>query len=44
MFPWGSKLAINSMVFPKTITLVMIYNQQFQGAIILIVFDLQGAY
>ena len=31
------------MVFPKkTIVLVGIYNQQFQGTIILMVFDFQG--
>ena len=33
------------MVFPKkNIILVGIYNQQFQGTIILMVFDLQGIY
>jgi len=29
-------------VSPKTIVLVGIYNQQFQGTIILMVFDFQG--
>ena len=39
----GSPKAINSMVFPKRpFFLVGIYNQQFQGTIILMVFDFQG--
>ena len=41
-FP-GSRKTINLIAFPKkTIILVGIYNQQFQGTIILMVFDLQG--
>ena len=40
--PWGSKdHKINSLL-EKTIILVGIYNQQFQGTIFLMVFDFQG--
>ena len=40
--PWGSKdHEINSLL-EKTIILVGIYNQQFQGTIFLMVFDFQG--
>ena len=28
----------------KTIVLVMVYNQEFQGTILFMVFDLQGRY
>ena len=41
--PRSFKLAINSMVFWKRpLFLVGIYNQQFRGIIILMVFDLKG--
>ena len=39
--PWGPK-TIKRRDPRKTIVLVGIYNQQFQGTIILMVFDFQG--
>ena len=40
--PWKSKDYLLNGFSEKTIILVGIYNQQFQGTIILMVFDLQG--
>ena len=41
--PWGSKSTIKRMGFHKRpLFFVGIYNQQFQGTIILMVFDFQG--
>ncbi len=42
--PWKSKDYWLNGFSEKTIVLVGIYNQQFQGTIILMVFDLQGVY
>ena len=44
LFP-GIPKTINSMVFPKRpFILVVIYNQQFQGTILLMVSDFQGIF
>ena len=42
--PCKSKDYFLNVFSVKTIILVGIYNQQFQGTIILMVFDLQGIY
>ena len=43
MIPWKSILTINSMVFPKRPPYFSkdLLHQQFQGTIVLMVFDLQ---
>ncbi len=40
--PWESKGYKFNGLLEKTIVLVEIYNQQFRGTIVLMVFDFQG--
>ena len=42
--PWKSKDHQIYGLSEKTIVLVRVYNQQFQGTILLTVFDLQGLF
>ena len=42
--PWKSKDYFLNGFSVKTIVLVGIYNQQFKGAILFMVFDFQGIY
>ena len=41
-FPWQSKDYLLNGSSAKTIVLVRVYNQQFQGTIVSMVFDFQG--
>ena len=42
--PWKSKDYFLNVFSVKTIVLVGIYNQQFKGTILFMVFDFQGIY